>query len=265
MPGAPTWVPGREYGGIPPRKILPTETVVEAAPSHDGAPCFTAYTVDEENKTRPLFALRIYDTRPNAGDVDETRDLAIKIHEGTEFERCDRAPTYDRDRIEVVGLPMPSADVTSDEQRIEICKAHHMAEVAARNKLGSADFYIPATFEVDGWWRGLVIIDRLEDGWESAALNRPKPENGFLSERPPKVPESERFTNPFGGFMYFRWELTDMARREYEHDPLPETAITHYPIYKLAASLASLRDGMSAFRCFVLEGGLDKELRLASH
>lgn len=34
-----------------------------------------------------------------------------------------------------------------------------------------------------------------------------------------------------------------------------------YPIYKLADSLALMRKGMSAFGCFVKEGGLERELQ----
>ncbi|EON98439.1 putative arca-like protein [Phaeoacremonium minimum UCRPA7] len=251
-------------GGRRPRKILPKEAVVEQAPSHDGAPCFTAYTVDAEQTTRPLFALRIYDTTPEAeaGEgADRTRQLALDIHSGTEFERCDTAPAVDRDRIEVVRLPMP-AD-TPDEQRIERCQAHHMAEVRARTTSHRADFYLPATFDTEGWWRGLVIIDRLENGWEGVTLNRPRPEKGFTSEGG-MIPPSARRTDPHGGLLYVRWELTELARRENEHDPLPEVAVSQYPIYRLANCLADLREHMQAFRQFVQEGGLERELEAES-
>ena len=63
----------RREGGKPPRKIPPQETVVEPAPSHDGAPCFTAYTINVYDTTRPQFALRIYDTTPEAGNPDRAR------------------------------------------------------------------------------------------------------------------------------------------------------------------------------------------------
>ncbi|KAJ9148556.1 hypothetical protein NKR23_g4904 [Pleurostoma richardsiae] len=250
-----------EGGGRRPRKILPKEAVVEEAPSHDRAPCFTAYSVDPEETSRPLFALRVYDTTPEAGGADRTRQLALKVHSGTEIERCDVAPAVDRDRVEVVGLPM-AAD-TPDEQRIERCQAHHMAEVRARITARRVDFYLPATFDVEGWWRGLVIIDRLEGGWEAVALGRPRPEKGFTSEGG-MIPPSERRTDPHGGLLYVRWELTELARRENEHDPLPEVAVSQYPIYKLANCLADLRDHMGAFRQFVQEGGLERELQAGS-
>lgn len=238
---------------------LPKETVVEPAPRHDGAPCFTAYTVDAENTTRPQFVLRIYDTTPAAGSPERTRDLAFKIHRGTEFERCELQPAVDRDRVEVVGLPLPRG--TSDEQRIEACMAHHMAEVSSRRQ-HARDFYLPATFDVEGWWRAVVVLDRLEEGWEGAALYRSAPENGFCSE-PGMLPPHAAKTDPHGGFVKVRWEMTELAKRQMEEVgcPLPEVAVTPYPIWVLGNNLGGLRAHMGAFRCFVKEGGLEREFR----
>lgn len=99
-------------GGRPPLRIHP-ETVVVKVPSHDDTPCFTAYTVYEEYEDCPKFGLRVYDTTPSAGSEDRIRDLATKIHEGTEKERNTRCRSVDRDYIEVQGLPL-AADVTEE-------------------------------------------------------------------------------------------------------------------------------------------------------
>ena len=76
-------MPWPEEGGRPPRKILDKKHVVERAPSYDGTPCFTAYSIDAENKEWPLFYLRIYDTRPEVGGTGTIRTLAVKIQEST--------------------------------------------------------------------------------------------------------------------------------------------------------------------------------------
>ncbi|KAK3304120.1 uncharacterized protein B0T15DRAFT_230931 [Chaetomium strumarium] len=258
--------PPKALGGKPPRKRPPEEVVVDQAPSHDGAPCFTAYTRSAERHRPPLFALRIYDimlydTMPAAGDTERIRQLALQLHTGTEFERCDAtaAPDLMRDRVQVVGLPM-AADVP-DGRRVECCQAHHMAEVAARIATRRRDYYLPATFHTDGWWRALVVIDRLEEGWEGVVLNRPRPERGFNWGRG-KVPESKR-TDPYGGFLYARWEVTEVARPYWEEAeaPLPEVDVTPYPVHWLAHCLAGMREHMSTFRDFIHMGGLEEELQ----
>jgi hypothetical protein len=261
--------PPKALGGKPPRKRPPEEVVVDEAPSHDGAPCFTAYTRSAEKNHPPLFALRIYDTTmpEAAGDKERIRMLARQLHTGTEFERCDTTPAPDlmRDRVEVVGLPM-AAD-TPDEQRVQRCQAHHMAEVAARIATRRRDYYLPATFHTDGWWRALVVIDRLEEGWESVVLHRPRPEHGFHWGRG-KVPDSARRTDPYGGFLYVRWEVTEVARHYWKEvevvegeSPLPEVDVTQYPIYYVAHCLADMREHMSTFRNFIQMGGLEEELQ----
>ncbi|KAH8882032.1 hypothetical protein GQ53DRAFT_734602 [Thozetella sp. PMI_491] len=238
-------------GGRPPRKITDKEHVVEQAPSHDGAPCFTSYSIDSENKVRPPFALRIYDTRPVAGDVEGTRQLALKIQRGTEAERWGIKPVdEERDRIEVTGLPLP-ADA-SNEQRFEACKTHHLAEIEARNATGKLDFYIPATYDTYGYWHAFIIIVHLGEGWEDVALNRyPVTPAQMTSEHEREWEEG--LTNPNGGFLQAKWGLTELAKREYASDPQPDFFFAGRPIYRLAKGLAELREGMSGFRCFVHE------------
>ena len=86
-----------------------------------------------ENTSRPLFALCVYDVRPGADSYDGLRALTLAIHQDTEEERrmYEMIPsTENRDRIEVVGLPMALDSV--EEQRIKVCRSHHMVEVAPR-------------------------------------------------------------------------------------------------------------------------------------
>ncbi len=254
-------MPWPEEGGRPPRRILPKEHVVEQAPSHDGTPCFTAYSIDAENKERPLFSLRVYDTRPEAGNAETIRTLALKIQEGTEAERCEAQPAVDRDRIEVVGLPLPPD--ASNEQRFAVCRAHHLVEIAARKAARKADFYIPATHDNYGYWHAFVILVHLGEGWESEALNRlPIDSEQLFKEN--GLEWSEGLTNSYGGFLQAKWGLTELAKREYAEDPQPDFFFAARPIYRLARGLAELRDGMSRFRCFVLEGKLEEELESGS-
>jgi hypothetical protein len=271
--GVPVLIDG--VGGVRPRKTPSKSLVVEPAPSHDGSPCITAYDVDVINNTRPLYALRVYDTRPTAGDQSYIRELAEKLHVGTMDERCSRMPADNRDRIEVVGLPL-SADV-SDEERTQICEEHHMAEIAARKAAGTADFYLPKNpDDLRTYERSLVIIDRLETGWENAALNRSKliwTSTADGSERRRKFPPSERHSDPHGGFLYIRWDLTEKGREFLAGDdmsggdmlrsddvPVQDTHILPLPIYTLAGQLAQMRSGMQQFRCFVLNGDMRKDL-----
>ena len=257
--------PPEQGGGRGPRKILPLIPVVEPAPSHDGVPCFTAYTVDAEHTDRPHFALRIYDTTPAAGDPARARDLALKIYLGTKLDRYNYeavAPmepndSAGRDRIELVGLPLPRD--ASDDQRVQACTAHHMAELAARRqRVGWGGFYLPATFDACGWWRAIVVIDRLEEGWEGAALGRPWPRERVRDQRG----RAWAAEDPYGSFLYVQWELTELARREMEEmeEVWDEVAVAAYPILKLGRSLGDLREHMGGFGCFASEGGLEKHM-----
>jgi hypothetical protein len=148
--------------------------------------------------------------------------------------------------------------------------AHHMADVAARRQQHGRDFYLPATFDVENWWRAVVVLDRLEEGWEGAALYRPRPRDalGFLlednGELSPRLWGTDSHqTDPHGGFLYVRWELTKLAKQWMEEvgESLPDVAVTPYPIPALGQSLADLQDHMGGSRCFVLNGGLERELR----
>jgi hypothetical protein len=138
-----------------------------------------------------------------------------------------------------------------------------MAELAARRQL-SPDFYLPATFDRQFYWRRVVVIDRLEEGWEDATLYRPEPEDGFMMAYNGKLPPRVAKTDPHGGHLNVRWELTELAKQWMEAwvDTLPDPAVTALPISRLGDSLADIRKQMGAFRCVVLGGGLERELQV---
>ncbi|KAF6822242.1 hypothetical protein CMUS01_11168 [Colletotrichum musicola] len=148
------------------RRVYP-RTVVEEAPSHDGRPCFAAWEMvetDPDKQTppdayasnRPKWSIQLYYTTPAAGDPEHVKSTAKRIEESTLQARSRREA---RSRVEVHGLPLP-AD-TPEAERVALCMAHHRAEIAARNASGTADFFIPPTFE-DLWQRRIVVI--VDDG-----------------------------------------------------------------------------------------------------
>jgi hypothetical protein len=138
-----------------------------------------------------------------------------------------------------------------------------MTEVSFRRQR-HPDFYLPATLDNMGWWRAVIVLDWLEEGWEGAALDRPEPENGFRSEHG-MVPPGQTKTYPHGRFILVRWDLTKRAKQENEEEPLPEVDLTPYAICELGRCLRGCRDHMGTFRCFVQDGHLERELRGAAH
>ncbi|KAK8021717.1 hypothetical protein PG990_006855 [Apiospora arundinis] len=185
-----TGTPARRLstGGQPPIRIF-EHYVVEQVPSRDGrTPCFTAWlreeladgcrtTWDDEPirvaDTRPEFAIQVYDTttppssQGHGNDTDngveqQLKALAQALHAETRWER-DGPPGDDRDRIDVWSLPLP-ADL-SDEERIATCKAHLLAEIAARDGGDITGFPIERCQDHGKWGRALYIIDRPPAFW----------------------------------------------------------------------------------------------------
>ncbi len=149
-------------GTSPGPESLATGLVVEETPSHDGTRCVAVWLSVNGARDRPKWAVRIYDTTPDAGEEALAFERAIMIHEGTLQYRHHVGPGF-RDRIEVHGLPMP--DGATSEQRAAMCIAHNVAEIAARNATGSTDFFIPGTYSEGGYQYGLVILERLAGDW----------------------------------------------------------------------------------------------------
>lgn len=150
-----------------------SKTIVEKAPSHDGKPCYAAWTfrhytpgaeADPQRleEKRPKWSIQIYDTTPPAADPEHVAAMAKKIHEDT-LEGRDISSSGARDRIEVHGFPLP-VDMP-EEERVEACVRRHKAEVAARHEARRADFFIPVMM-YRPWRRRFIIIDQVRDAWE---------------------------------------------------------------------------------------------------
>ncbi len=143
---------------------------------------------------------------------------------------------------------------------------HHMAEVAARRR-HHPGFYLPGTFDPEGWRRRIVVLVRLEEGWEGAALHRPRPKPRLMPEDPWVPPENHQVSpervraDPYGELITVRLDLTELARQEMdEDDPLPEVAVTQCMMWQLGHALATGRVHMANFQRFVYDGDLEREL-----
>jgi len=179
-------------------------SVIEEAPSHDGAPCFSAWEgprpfmlalepedlerigegEDHINPQRPLYGIQIYDTTPDAGDPEHVRRMALTLHKLT-FQ-YDGAPSgvMSRtdsdgcwvDRIDVFGLPMPEG--TPTRERVDRCIAHSKQEIVHRILTFGADWYIPPTYKAPGHKRVVYIIDREEARWDDKETGEEGEEGG---------------------------------------------------------------------------------------
>jgi hypothetical protein len=178
--------PGRRLstGGLPPIKIR-EQYLVEEAASHDSTPCYTAWVREEIVQVpygwsasdfdvanqHPQWSLQIYDTTPQAADPDRLKTLAETLHKETRKERGVGGRDQP-DRIDVWGMPF--AVDASDEERIAKCKAHILAEIAARETSAHNDFHVPELRSHHHWNRAILIIDQPEESWNQN-------EGGFLA------------------------------------------------------------------------------------
>ncbi|KAK6222544.1 hypothetical protein QIS74_04246 [Colletotrichum tabaci] len=144
------------------KRVYP-RTIVEEAPSHDGRPCYAAWQMTEmdpdtqtppDASNRPKWSIQLYDTTPEAGDREHIKATAKRLEESTRRARQRREA---HSRVEVHGLVLPAG--TPEAERVALCAAHHRAEVAARNASGTADFFIPPTFD-ELWERRILVIDK---------------------------------------------------------------------------------------------------------
>lgn len=145
--------------------------VIERAPSHDGTPTVAAYhELDDPGDwrtmvcklIRPLFAFRIYDTTPDAANVNNIYHVAKAIFEETLEARSAGRDRDVPDRIEVVGLPM-SPDATDDERAVR-CREFETAEMIARNNPSMRDWYLRRHFENGKYSSSIHVISRLCQG-----------------------------------------------------------------------------------------------------
>lgn len=173
-------------GGLPPIRVR-EQCVVEKVPSHHdpSVPCYTAWMREEIVKVpegwlasnftianeRPQRSFQIYDTRPQAVNSIYLQTLAKEF----QTELCKDHGVDGRDqtaRIDVCAKPF-AADV-SEETKIDTCKAHILAEIAARETSGNNGFHISELCIRDRWKRFLLIMDQPEEPWN-------EDEAGFLA------------------------------------------------------------------------------------
>ena len=215
-------------GGLPPIQIR-EHHLVEHVSSHDNTPCYTAWVRQEIVKVpqgwsaedfgipheRPQWSLQIYDTTPRAADPAHLKTLAETFHKETREER-EAAGRDQPDRIDVWGIPF--AVDAPEEERIAKCKAHILAEIAARMTSGHDDFHVQELHDHYKWKRAIVIIDQPEESW-----NRSQ-----------------------GGFLAVYWDIRpsylEMLARAYGEDyQEPETSAFRYTRTELGELLGSLR------------------------
>ncbi|KDN62926.1 hypothetical protein CSUB01_05942 [Colletotrichum sublineola] len=147
----------------------PAKTIVQPAPSHDGAPTFAAYEVPESTPEteaemqplRPPFAHVIYDATHTACPTRSAR-LARALFDRTVENRRSRDSLPDR--IEVVTLPLPLS--FSDDERVEACIRHHEKEFQSRllipDKAEAASWFLPERIMDRMYARRILILNRFE-------------------------------------------------------------------------------------------------------
>ncbi|ETS80170.1 hypothetical protein PFICI_07699 [Pestalotiopsis fici W106-1] len=240
----------------------PRRMIVERAPSHDGLMAVTAYlSLDNDERTaackmtkRPLFAFRIYDTRPEAANVDSLCHVATAIYENT-LEGRSGSRTTATDRIEVIALPM-SADATDHERAVK-CREHEEAEMVSRKNPGMRDWYLHRHHEFGDYLSEVHVISRLCQDWEQAIQHV---KDRMLRPEDP----AEARADPFGTFITVAWDFKEDPWAQLEEDedvPPPEMSVTPHKISYLDRCLAQGRERIDWFyNVYVPDGGLDIEL-----
>lgn len=215
-------------GGLPPIKLR-EHYVVEKASSHDSTPCYTAWVRDEIVQVprgwsasdftiqdeHPQMSIQIYDTRPQAANPEHLKTLAETFHKETREER-EAGGREQPDRIDAWGMPF--AAEASEKEKIDKCKSHNMAEIAAKEASGDGNFHIPALRGHYQWRRAILIIDRPKEAWN----------------------EGE------GGFLVVYWDIhpdyLDMLAEEYGEDyQEPETSVIRFTRDEMGPLLMNLR------------------------
>jgi hypothetical protein len=135
----------------------------ESADGHSKSP-----PRQEREKLRPRFGIRIYDTTASA-TADRAALLARRISELRFATRVSDDTHEQKDRIEVVALPLPESTPAKDREAK--CIAHNEAERKAR--LSIADAALAASwFIVENFYgnarKQVFIITDLKDSWEDA-------------------------------------------------------------------------------------------------
>ncbi|KAI1401692.1 hypothetical protein F4819DRAFT_315932 [Hypoxylon fuscum] len=244
-------------GGKPPCKVH-SKTIVEEAPSHDDdTPCFTAWTLwrkfhkslkNHPNlaSKRPKWSIQVYDTTPGPRNTDHLRSLAKMLHETT-WEARSVMGRDSPDRIDIYGLALPAE--MPEIPRVERCVEHQKAEIAARNRTGKSDFYIPPSFDnsgLDCYNRHILIIDKKEDSWN-------KEPGGFIRvsfdrRLDRKAKSSQQST-----------KKKEEETEEYQYPDIHSSRLTYTKLQDYG--LWAFRESIEWFyNCYVMDGMLETEL-----
>lgn len=173
-------------GGLPPIRVN-EQCVVEKVPSYYdlSIPCYTAWIREEIVKVpegwsasdftianeRPQRSFQIYDTTPQAANLDHLQALAREF----QIELCKDHGVGGRDqtaRIDVWAKPFTANE--SEGTKVNACKAHILAEMIARETSGDDSFHISKLSSHNQWKRFLLITDQSEESWD-------RDEGGFLA------------------------------------------------------------------------------------
>ncbi|KAH8589518.1 hypothetical protein B0O99DRAFT_745947 [Bisporella sp. PMI_857] len=124
-------------------RITKPKVVIDPIRTHDLIPAVAIYTVaDSEPIKCPLFSYQVYDVSPHQPSSTRAMTVAVQLHEGTIGQRG-RNPEIPQ-RIDVYSFPMPF-DCTEDDKAV-LCISHQRAEIDARMKSGTTDFFMQPTF-----------------------------------------------------------------------------------------------------------------------
>ncbi|WQF84006.1 hypothetical protein CDEST_09020 [Colletotrichum destructivum] len=233
------------------KRVYP-RTIVEEAPSHDGRPCYAAWQMTEmdpdtqtppDASNRPKWSIQLYDTTPAAGDREHIKATVKRLEESTRRARRRREATS---RVEVHGLVLPAG--TPEAERVALCTAHHRAEVAARNASGTADFFIPPTFD-DTWERRILIIKKPD----AAARDESLPGTGERDDNDDDDDDGD------GAFLAVFFDLKPEAAAE---DPgIPDCVVKRFPGKELGDRLQSFTSSIEWFYdSYVADGTIYSDL-----
>lgn len=260
---------------------IPWKTIVQPAPSHDGAPTFAAYQVfentpedlspeDLEAAVRPLrppFGIVVYDTTHTARPTRSAR-LARAVFDHTFWYR--RRPKHRPDWVEVVTLALPQS--FTDAERAEAYIGHHEEELRSRllipNVAEAVSWFLPGRIMESTYTRRILAINRLEENddddeveiasWEELISN----EEYAIERAARRNPEASRC----GSFLCIDWQ----PRKElwlshrglaYESDKDKEIRAPCYGFEVFGYVCMELVDAIEVFynHC-VPDGVLDLEL-----
>ncbi|GJC80331.1 hypothetical protein ColLi_03169 [Colletotrichum liriopes] len=201
-----------EYCPPSPPSFQVQKTIVQPAPSHDGAPIFAAYEVPaitpeteaELRPRRPPFALVVYDATHTARPTRSAR-LARALFDRTIS--CRRARDSQPDRIEVVTLPLPPS--FSDDERVEACIRHHEEEFQSRlliaEKAEAASWFLPERIMDRMYARKILAVNCFEDDSDDGAEVAPW-EEALHIEKTFHVLKENPNASRFGSYLEVEWQ-----------------------------------------------------------